>query len=130
VKKRKLVLILTLPVAFILLSTCRPIHPATLPPTKVLTPTLEPRSTDTVVLTPTPLSPTNTPIPTARPQSFDEYRLELPPEGEIALYGKGGCKYYSRCPFAMDVCQTAPPALEELSEGHWVACYLRGSHAA
>jgi oligopeptide/dipeptide ABC transporter ATP-binding protein len=68
-------------------------------------------------------------IPVPDPDEPWEERLELPPEGEIALYGKGGCKYYSRCPFAMDVCQKSPPALEELSEGHWVACYLRGSHA-
>ncbi|MGL6119105.1 MAG: oligopeptide/dipeptide ABC transporter ATP-binding protein [Fusobacteriaceae bacterium] len=35
-----------------------------------------------------------------------------------------GCRFKSRCPYAMDVCQSIDPELKEISAGHKVACHL------
>jgi len=39
--------------------------------------------------------------------------IELPP----------GCLLYSRCPFAQPACAESRPPLEDLGNGHWVACF-------
>jgi peptide/nickel transport system ATP-binding protein len=39
---------------------------------------------------------------------------ELPP----------GCKFYPRCKFSCEECNARVPALNEVSEGHWVRCIL------
>jgi peptide/nickel transport system ATP-binding protein/oligopeptide transport system ATP-binding protein len=33
-----------------------------------------------------------------------------------------GCRFHPRCPFAIEACRSAPPALEEMAPGHVVAC--------
>jgi len=35
-----------------------------------------------------------------------------------------GCRFALRCPYAMDICKKKSPQLEEVSEGHFVSCYL------
>jgi peptide/nickel transport system ATP-binding protein len=35
-----------------------------------------------------------------------------------------GCRFNPRCPFASEVCRSERPKLEEVEEGHEVACYL------
>jgi peptide/nickel transport system ATP-binding protein len=35
-----------------------------------------------------------------------------------------GCRFNPRCPFVMEVCKGERPKLEEVEEGHEVACYL------
>lgn len=37
-----------------------------------------------------------------------------------------GCRFYERCPDAMDKCALAPPDIVETEEGHMVKCYLVG----
>ncbi len=38
-----------------------------------------------------------------------------------------GCHFHTRCPIAqMPLCNTEVPPLKQASEGHWVACHLRG----
>jgi oligopeptide/dipeptide ABC transporter ATP-binding protein len=37
-----------------------------------------------------------------------------------------GCKYVTRCPFAMKACSEKKPRLGEVEENHEVACYLHG----
>ncbi|MBI1821430.1 MAG: ABC transporter ATP-binding protein [Nitrospirae bacterium] len=39
---------------------------------------------------------------------------ELPP----------GCAFEPRCPYAMEICKTDPPKLEEKEDGHWGSCWL------
>jgi len=39
-----------------------------------------------------------------------------------------GCKFYSRCPHAMEICNQKMPDLIEEKPGHKVACYLYGKH--
>jgi peptide/nickel transport system ATP-binding protein len=45
---------------------------------------------------------------------------------EMLIGATGGCKYYERCPQAMDVCREATPQLYEVGPNHWAACYLYG----
>lgn len=35
-----------------------------------------------------------------------------------------GCKFCSRCPHSMPVCQTQEPAMQEIAPGHFAACWL------
>ncbi len=37
-----------------------------------------------------------------------------------------GCRFHTRCPIAVDRCQTVEPAWREAADGHWVACHLAG----
>jgi len=40
-----------------------------------------------------------------------------------------GCRYHTRCPYVMPVCQTDDPELIDLGGGHRSACHLvRTSH--
>jgi peptide/nickel transport system ATP-binding protein len=39
-----------------------------------------------------------------------------------------GCKFVSRCPYAMEICNKKMPDLIEQKPGHKVACYLYGAH--
>ncbi|MDA0962420.1 MAG: peptide ABC transporter ATP-binding protein, partial [Proteobacteria bacterium] len=34
-----------------------------------------------------------------------------------------GCKFHTRCPFAIDLCKRVEPALESDGTGHDVACH-------
>ncbi|HEY8332161.1 MAG TPA: oligopeptide/dipeptide ABC transporter ATP-binding protein [Tardiphaga sp.] len=46
--------------------------------------------------------------------------------GEIgsAMAPPPGCKFHPRCPYAVDICRTTPPADRELALGQLVACHL------
>jgi oligopeptide transport system ATP-binding protein len=35
-----------------------------------------------------------------------------------------GCRFHTRCPWAMELCRTVPPPLREQAPGHRVACHL------
>ncbi len=35
-----------------------------------------------------------------------------------------GCRFFPRCPYAMDVCKREEPQLKEIEPGHFVACHL------
>lgn len=35
-----------------------------------------------------------------------------------------GCKFHTRCPFAMDICRQVTPEFKERDTGHFVACHL------
>lgn len=50
-------------------------------------------------------------------------------EGSIPNYisPPNGCRFYPRCPYAMDVCKIKEPPLIKINEDHYVACFLKGS---
>ncbi|WP_127591541.1 ABC transporter ATP-binding protein [Paenibacillus lautus] len=35
-----------------------------------------------------------------------------------------GCKFHTRCPYAIDICKQQVPAFREVTAGHFVACHL------
>jgi len=47
----------------------------------------------------------------------------LPPS---LLNPPAGCRFYPRCPFAMDKCKVEAPRLQEVKPGRWVSCHLYG----
>jgi oligopeptide/dipeptide ABC transporter ATP-binding protein len=41
-----------------------------------------------------------------------------------------GCRFHTRCPFAVDICKSVEPPLEELKPGHLVACHVAKEQVA
>jgi peptide/nickel transport system ATP-binding protein/oligopeptide transport system ATP-binding protein len=35
-----------------------------------------------------------------------------------------GCRFHTRCPFAIDICKQVEPPLEQLKPEHWAACHV------
>lgn len=68
-------------------------------------------------------------IPIPDPDAMDlKNRIKL--EGEIPspINTPPGCKFCSRCRFAMPICETEAPPLEEIEPDHYVACWLHKGH--
>jgi peptide/nickel transport system ATP-binding protein len=51
-------------------------------------------------------------------------RLSIPGRPPALDNPPGGCRFHPRCPYAMEVCTTTVPRLEEITPGHRVACHL------
>jgi peptide/nickel transport system ATP-binding protein len=51
-------------------------------------------------------------------------RVSIPGRPPALDNPPSGCRFHPRCPFAMDVCTTMVPRLEEVRPGHRVACHL------
>jgi len=51
-------------------------------------------------------------------------KVALPPEDEIRLAAKVGCRFARRCPQVMEICRTAPPPLYEVAPDQYAACFL------
>ena len=49
----------------------------------------------------------------------------LPLQGEVAnpAAPPSGCYFHPRCPYAIEICRTDPPAWEEITPGHFAACH-------
>jgi len=62
-------------------------------------------------------------IPTTDPDAATKERIIL--EGSIPspIKPPNGCKFHTRCYMACDKCTRIPPALAEISPGHYVACH-------
>jgi peptide/nickel transport system ATP-binding protein len=54
----------------------------------------------------------------------DQALKGIPGRPPSLLDPPSGCRFRARCPFAFDRCSTEPP-FEEVSPGHFVACWLR-----
>ena len=73
-----------------------------------------------------PKHPYTSALMSAIPAPDPRLRAErAPPLGEVAnpAAPPSGCYFHPRCPFAIDICKTTPPAWEELEPGRMVRCH-------
>jgi peptide/nickel transport system ATP-binding protein len=40
---------------------------------------------------------------------------------------RNSCRYFGRCPLAVEKCGRSKPALDIMESGHYVACFVRGT---
>ena len=64
-------------------------------------------------------------VPVANPHNKSE---PVALEGELPSPANPpkGCKFHTRCKYCTDKCREMAPGMTEVSEGHFVACYLEG----
>lgn len=82
--------------------------------------------TDTVIANPrhpyTIALISSAPIPD--PKRRNLLNVEIRGEVPSATNPPPGCKFNPRCPYAGEICAQEKPPLEEISPGHFVACYF------
>ena len=61
----------------------------------------------------------------------ERIRRRIPLEGEVPspIHPPAGCRFHTRCPYAMDICQTKEPDFVDTGDGHFVACHLHPAAA-
>jgi len=63
-------------------------------------------------------------IPVPDPSLKWKGRVDLPLEEEMGEDSEVGCKFYSRCPHAMETCRQNSPPLYQVGNDHHASCYL------
>jgi oligopeptide transport system ATP-binding protein len=55
----------------------------------------------------------------------EEKRRRIILEGDVPspAHPPVGCNFNTRCPLVMDICKDQEPEFQEVSSGHWVACF-------
>ena len=61
-------------------------------------------------------------IPKPNPKARGEM-VEIRGETPSPINPPSGCRYHTRCPFATQLCRDKEPQLQELQDGHRVACH-------
>ena len=51
-------------------------------------------------------------------------RIVLKGDLPSAIEMPSGCRFHTRCPYKMDICERVEPVFEDAGEGHCVACHL------
>ncbi len=65
-------------------------------------------------------------VPIPDPQ-VKRKRIMLQGDVPSPIRPPAGCHFHTRCPIARKgLCDVEAPPLEQSTEGHWVACHLRG----
>ncbi len=64
-------------------------------------------------------------MPVPDPQ-FKRKRIMLQGDVPSPIKPPPGCHFHTRCPIAQKSCSVESPPLKQSSDGHWVACHLRG----
>ncbi|KAB7705034.1 dipeptide ABC transporter ATP-binding protein [Bacillus aerolatus] len=62
-------------------------------------------------------------IPTLDP-TLKRERIILKGDVPSPMNPPSGCRFHTRCPFAMEKCKTEEPALKELDRNHFVSCHI------
>ncbi|MDN4608117.1 ABC transporter ATP-binding protein [Sporosarcina highlanderae] len=63
-------------------------------------------------------------IPVADPSNSRKERIVLQGDPPSPINPPSGCRFRTRCPFAMDICSKAVPKWKEVQPDHFVACHL------
>lgn len=64
-------------------------------------------------------------VPTPDPSLKWSEDIAVSAEEELGTGDQAGCKFYRRCPRAMEECHLSPPPLYEVGDdGHFASCYL------
>ena len=63
-------------------------------------------------------------IPIPDPDVSSEGRVKLQGEIPSPINAPEGCKFCTRCNYAMEICKTDRPVLQEIADKHFVACHL------
>ena len=64
------------------------------------------------------------PVPDPDP-AHKQARIILPGDVPSPVNPPDGCRFHTRCPYAVERCKVESPMLRELAPGHHVACHLR-----
>lgn len=62
-------------------------------------------------------------VPVPDPAARRQHKI---PRGEIpsAVSPPPGCRFHTRCPIAIEICQKVEPEMIDIKKGHYVACHL------
>ena len=74
-----------------------------------------------------PMHPYTQALVSAVPVPDPDYKKEriiLRGEPPSPIFLPTGCRFWPRCPHAMDICKRKEPPLVEIEKGHYVACWL------
>jgi len=63
-------------------------------------------------------------IPVSSPTAAKRERIVLLGDPPSPMNPPSGCRFRTRCPFAMEVCAKEVPKWQEVKENHWTACHL------
>lgn len=66
---------------------------------------------------------TSIPLPDPE-QARTRERIALSGEIPTPLNPPSGCRFHTRCPYAMEKCKIAEPEFKEVAPGHFAACFL------
>ncbi len=66
-------------------------------------------------------------VPKPVPPKPDAKRERIVLSGDVPspMNPPSGCRFHTRCPYAVSRCKAEEPAFREVRPGHWVACHLR-----
>lgn len=63
-------------------------------------------------------------IPSIHPAEEKKERIILKGDPPSPVHPPSGCRFRTRCPYAMDICKEQVPVLKEAAPDHYVACHL------
>ncbi len=64
-------------------------------------------------------------VPVPDPAMRGKKRILLEGDVPSPINPPKGCRFHTRCPYAVARCRTEQPEWREAGSGHWVACHLR-----